>query len=44
MNVAVAVVLAVCAVAVAMIARTGMVLAHTPKKSVAEIIRDAEAR
>ena len=44
MNAVVAASLAVCAMAAALMALTAMVLAHTPKKTVAEIIRDAEAR
>ena len=43
-SVILAIVLAVGAVVAAMMALTGMVLAHSPKKTVAEIIRDAEAR
>jgi hypothetical protein len=43
-SILVAIVLAVGAVVAAMIALTGMVLAHSPQKTVAEIIRDAEAR
>jgi hypothetical protein len=35
---------AACATAAALLALTLMVLAHTPQKTVAEIIRDAEAR